>query len=624
MLLLGTVWRRFIRAQEAFYRKFQIKHRLLSSFLLLSVVPLVIVALFSFWYSYADAREKIGYYSLQLTNQMQMNADQVLADYDQIANTIMKSDLIQNEFKTLVTKSELERYAVDEKLDKLLSSHMVNKYDIDGITVMHVDGRYRMFVGNRMVPREYKNTQLFTQSLTNTGRALWLPPHYNEVAEVFRTSEKVITYSSPLKDRWSGHDIGVIAIAIKPQSLAKLFKGQDFLQNGEAFILDENGTYIYNRNERLWGVSVEDLKLSQSIFKPSGSTATSRSYFDYEANGNKFLVSYTLLNSNHWAIVSMVPYAELMKKTNLILQFTVMIIVLFLLFAVYISLTVSSSISNAIQGLMSSFRQVEKGDFHIEVDRSGKDEVMKLNIMYKRMVERLNQLINELYRTKLMNKEVQIQALKAQINPHFLYNTLETISSIARMRQVREISDMTRALSAMFRYSIKGEHDFVTLRAEIDNIENYMSILKIRFGSKISLELDIPEFLYDAKMLKFMLQPIVENAVRHGIEMKKGSGIVKITALQEDDLLYIRIRDNGLGIAEEKLRELRGKLEQDLEIYDFGMKGIGLLNVKDRLRLYYREHQRFAIDSIQGEGTVITIGIPMNSEPQVLFVNKVL
>lgn len=623
MKRLRLVWEQFMSTQEAFYRKFQIKHRLLSSFLLVSVVPLVIVALFSFWYSYADAKEKVGYYSVQLTKQMQMNAEQLLADYDQIANTIMKSDVIQTEFKNVGSASELERFAVDDKLDRLLSSHMVSKYDIDGITVMHIDGRYRMFVGNRMVPGRYQSTQVFSKTLNEAGKPLWLAPHDNEVAGVFRTSEKVITYSTLLKDRWSGHDLGIIAIAIKPQALARLFEEQEFLENGDAFIFDDSGTYIYNRNEQLLGGRAEDDKLREMIFRSSsgetGSEGT-RSYFDYESGGSKFLVSYTKLNSNRWAIVSMVPYAVLMKKTNLILQFTIAILIVFLLFAVYIALTVSLSISNAIHGLMGSFRQVEKGDFHIRVDSSGKDEVMKLGAMFKRMVDRLNHLIHELYRTKLMNKEVQIQALKAQINPHFLYNTLETINSIARMKQIQEISQMTRALSSMFRYSIKGDQDFVTLRAELENIENYMSILKVRFGSKISLELSIPDRLYEAKLLKFILQPIVENAIRHGIEMKKGSGTVHIKAWEADELLFLRIDDDGLGMTEEKLRELKNRMKQELEIYDYGGKGIGLWNVVDRLRLYYRERHRFEINSRPGEGTTVMFAVPLHPEaPQALF-----
>jgi two-component system sensor histidine kinase YesM len=231
--------------------------------------------------------------------------------------------------------------------------------------------------------------------------------------------------------------------------------------------------------------------------------------------------------------------------------------------------------------------------------------------MYHRMVLRLDNLINELYKTKLINKEVQITALKAQINPHFLYNTLETINSIAKIRKVTEISQMTKSLSSMFRYSIKGDQDFVTLREEIDNVKHYMSILNIRHDNKIGFELDIADELFEYKIPKLILQPLVENSILHGIELKKEKGTIYIRSFVEENYLNLIVIDNGLGIPPDKKALLQAQLENAEEMQDHLGKGIGLLNVKDRLQIYYSERYQFKLESTFGEGTSIILRLPL-------------
>ncbi|HEX2924894.1 MAG TPA: histidine kinase, partial [Ruminiclostridium sp.] len=227
------------------------------------------------------------------------------------------------------------------------------------------------------------------------------------------------------------------------------------------------------------------------------------------------------------------------------------------------------------------------------------------------MIDRIDELINELYKAKIVHQQTQIKALKAQINPHFLYNTLETISSIAKIRKVKEISSIAQGLSSMFRYSIKTGSDVVRLSSEIGNVKNYLSILKIRFEDKLDYEFSIPEELNHYKIYKLILQPIVENAVHHGIELKKEGGLIKVDAALINNRLHITISDNGVGIEEAALTKIRWKLSLKDSFMDEKLsEGIGMSNVNARLALYYKENFQFKIDSIYGEGTVVEIIIP--------------
>jgi two-component system sensor histidine kinase YesM len=596
------------RRQEAFLRRFQIKSRLLSSFLLISIVPLIIVASFTFLNSYSDAKEKVGLYSSQITKQMQINLDLLLDNYGNLSKSITKSDIIQNDFKNVSQTNDLERYKTDDKIGKLLTSQAVSQ-DIDGISVMNMNGKYRMFIGNQIIPREFSQTKLLNDTIHNGGKVLWLAPHLNETDGIFQTNEKVITLSNVIRDRWSANDIGVIAISLKPESFTKIFTGLDIMEKGEVFIVDPQGTFIYNRNKELWGEHFSDASLVSKIYGKTDKKE--QSYFDYDINGKKYLISFSKIQNNNWTIISLIPYSYLMQKTNYILFFTICIIVMFILFAIYISFSVSFSISNSLNNLIRSFRIVEKGQFNIQVDHSGNDDINRLNLMYHRMVLRLDHLINELYKTKLINKEVQITALKAQINPHFLYNTLETINSIAKIRNIKEISQMTKSLSSMFRYSIKGDQDFVTLREEIDNVKHYISILNIRHDNKIGFVLDIADEVYEYKIPKLILQPLVENSILHGIELKKEKGTIYIHSFVEENHLKLIVIDNGLGIPLDKQDLLQAQLENTEEMQDHLGKGIGLLNVKDRLQIYYSDKYQFKLESTLGEGTSITLRLPL-------------
>jgi sensor histidine kinase YesM len=208
---------------------------------------------------------------------------------------------------------------------------------------------------------------------------------------------------------------------------------------------------------------------------------------------------------------------------------------------------------------------------------------------------------------------MQIKALKAQINPHFLYNTLETISSLAKIHGVRDISRMTASLSHIFRYSITGEEDTVPLRYEVRSVEHYLRIIQVRYGDRMTFRIDVPEPLLDGKVLKLILQPLVENAVQHGIEPKTGPGQVSVSAALEDGKLRLTVADDGVGIGIDRLMELRRQLESSGEAHRSpaaGSGGIGLLNVKERLWLAYRDEASFRLDSVENKGTTIELTLP--------------
>lgn len=242
------------------------------------------------------------------------------------------------------------------------------------------------------------------------------------------------------------------------------------------------------------------------------------------------------------------------------------------------------------------------------------DEIGTLYNEYSNMLEELNASIKRDYQDKLNILDAQMKSLEARINSHFLFNTLESINSMAEIDENENIATMSLALGNMFRYAIKTPSEIVTLQDEINHVKDYVSIQAIRFSNKFTLTLDIPDELYQQKVLKLILQPLVENSFYHGLNYCTAGDTITIQAKRDSTILYITVSDNGQGMTQEVLDELRAKLSEEASFTELGHRnkqGIGLKNIHSRIELYYGRGYGLSITSTPGEGTSITIKIPV-------------
>ena len=204
----------------------------------------------------------------------------------------------------------------------------------------------------------------------------------------------------------------------------------------------------------------------------------------------------------------------------------------------------------------------------------------------------------------------ELRALQAQINPHFLYNTLDAIVWLAEAGESGEVIHITRALSDFFRISLSQGKDFITLADEIKHLKGYLTIQKIRYRDILDYEIDIPEEICGARVLKLMLQPLVENALYHGIKHRRGRGLIRVAGREENGALILTVQDNGAGMTKERLEQVRESLRGDSDTNT----GYGLFNVNKRIQLYYNQPQGIWIDSDEQTGTLVTLKVPVRSE----------
>ena len=311
-----------------------------------------------------------------------------------------------------------------------------------------------------------------------------------------------------------------------------------------------------------------------------------------------------------WKLVSLVPEDEVLRELKdaqkriiieTVLGIGVMLILLFFII---------TRISRSIHKLEAVMKLAEQGDFEQHVRVESKDEIGNLTGMFNSMVKRINSLINEVYKQKIYHSELELQMLQAQINPHFLYNALESISMLAIMNDDDQTSEMASNLGHILRYGISNYNAEVSLYEEIENLKKYIAFQEMRFKSSYSITIDISPELYDVKMIKMIIQPILENAIYHGMKDVVKDGRIVISAeIKDKNILELVVYDNGIGMTEEEVHDLNEYIQGNNQKY----KSIGLRNVNRRIKLQYGEKYGVSVKSQKGVGTTVYASIYIDS-----------
>ncbi len=398
--------------------------------------------------------------------------------------------------------------------------------------------------------------------------------------------------------------IGLIKINVNKKNLYQLSdKRIDKVQNLKIYTLDETGKVIYqNCPESLKdiGLSGEDLKRKDSEI-PLMNTG-----------GGSALAVLRNMQYRDFKCIIVFPTDSVNVKIRNAIALMLIAIISIGAVSLIIILSFSASFGKRLKYLLGHMEKVKKGDLNV-TDASGyNDEIGIVHNNFNEMVEKLKQTINENYVQKLKKREAELKALQFQINPHFLYNTLECINSIAIVNNCMEISKIVLKLGEMLRYNLNNNvSEYVEFKEEINQIHNYVDIQKVRFGDKFSVIFDIPEELESRRILRFILQPVIENFIVHGFTDKKEKGCAEISATEKDGIIEIDIQDDGTGIPEHRLTLINDRLKiNDEWQVDGNKKSIGLQNVNSRIKLAYGEEFGLEIKSIQNIGTLVKIRIP--------------
>lgn len=593
-----------------FLKKLTITTQLVINGVLTLIVILTILS-YSYYNTSRILVEKNKKYTSEITSTIQYS----VARYTQELRSILQNiGYDTNTQKIFSSKNMIDSYSAGVELN-ILTGNMVNiKKDIFDVVIIDENGRYFTMKGNYEIAKELMNSIPDDGKIYNTGF---------EKLDVFNQKSKMFFlygmyfFSSYDTDTFA-KKLGSASIMV---DLNPIFNEIDKISNNteiKYYLMDKNGV-LYSPEDPL---GINNNKQIESILMDTENNSFQRIM---EINGYKNIVNISNIPEIEGKIVSFVQEKELLSeivetRTKMLKIFGIAIIIICLLYFFTIN-----NITRPIQKLIFFMNKIKSGnikDLKKRVQLDGSTEINILEQEFNSMMNEINNLTRRLFDTSSKLYEVEIEKdraelayLRSQINPHFLYNTLEVMKGISLEEGVDKLYEMSKSLALIFRYSANGS-SIVELKDEINIIRAYIQIHIIRFSNRLEADFDFEESTLTAKVLKMTLQPLVENAIYHGLEPKRDNGIVRVGSKYEDGNLLIWVEDNGVGIEAEKLDSIKHKLLESPHILsgrrqeDSKVESIGIYNVNNRLKLTYGIKYGLHIESKLDIGTKVTITIP--------------
>ncbi|WP_436243033.1 cache domain-containing sensor histidine kinase [Paenibacillus sp. LjRoot56] len=585
---------------EALFPRF--RTMLLLSYFIIILICISLIGTASFYISYNSMAERVETASAQIVRQIEFNMDN---DFHNKRNLLLapyyNQEYIDN-INAYPTMDNQNKFLFGQKLGDLFSKSF-------NITPIPDFIRFQIYYSNGELLNSSDNTsygnasqvlnaEWFRQTMAKDGLVNFFssPPvsGQDEGKTAFSTSMLIRDFSNP---------IGFIVV--RADYNFGLFKGMgqraDLTANSRFLILNEINNPIFSSDGL--ATNIDEQTLAQ-IKGASGKFWT--------GSGDKtMLVSYTRSQYSNWKTVLIMPKKEIFASLNQIKTTAIWTALIAFFVSGILSLLFGRSITNPILNLYKTVNHIKRGDFSVRIDMKRKDEIGRIAMNFNAMQDELQEQIETKYVYQIKLQQMELAMLYSQINPHFLYNTLDSIKAMADYYAVEEIGQMAQSLADMFRYNTKNTDEIVTLQEELVQIDAYLIIQSIRFDGKIEYRLEIEEDLYNYPMLKMTLQPLVENAVFHGIERKRGKGTIHLRAWKEEDWVYIQVNDDGVGISEKRLDQILASLRQPLYQEEYKLSaasgGIGVQNVYARYTIRYGEQFQFSIESRKGVGTAVTL-----------------
>lgn len=403
-------------------------------------------------------------------------------------------------------------------------------------------------------------------------------------------------------------DIGIIVIDVNLELLDGIVNALQSTTQGQALVANELGEPLYG-DQSASLEALNKIRNNPSIY-PVGS-----GHFEFsDSHEVRHLAVYNTSSQTGWTTLVTIPLSHIMEpvknSSNKLITTTLIIIS----FALGVATLFSFALTSPLKNLVRLMRKVQHGNLDVWFNPKYNDETGMIASHFNIMIIRIKGLLQEVAETEQRKRKADIRALQNQINPHFIYNTLESIRMLAEGSDEPRVAELTYLLGSQMRYGIVDSDELVTVQQELEHVINYVQLLCIRFPDKFKLELQIPEHLFPIPMIKLAFQPIVENAVFHGLDAKQSGGLLTITGWEEKNIVKFSITDNGIGMDEQTLDTLRKRLQENEQS---NKSGIGLRNVNERLRLYYGEECTLQVDSQPHKGTTVTISIPFpDDEPR--------
>jgi two-component system, sensor histidine kinase YesM len=591
--------------------------KILMAFLIFIILPLLILGWISYTLSQNLIESKYNQQTELTLKAVGRNIRYVLkeANYFSDYYSIIKPD-ISAIFKDLNTYSSnsrkeiLPNYETEIRRSLLTYSPILSValYSNTGVTATASNSSSKFISYDQL-----KASPVFDEVKKLNGIPKWIGPKEHKELQL---DDNYFYQIRVIRELYSTEEIGISIAQLQLMELENTFNlyNSDTLKSHRFLIMNKNGTIIFdNRNQQLLGQNL--------LYKITENVEANSSFYSQKVtfqNAKNIISFYPLaledLGASDWIVVSVTPWNYVTGQIQTIMLWISVILFLILSSALIFNFAFVTRIIRFILLIVNSMRKVERGDLSTRVIVHAKDETTILALGFNSLVARINELLEEVKLQQNRKNKAELMLLQAQIKPHFLFNTLESINALAIQNQGAKVSQMVYRLGNMLRVSIY-EKEEITIRHELDHLQSYLEIQEFRFEDSFQYAIQISEHLLDYSILKLTLQPFVENCIQHGFEGIEYMGQIRIYMQEEHDNIALYIEDNGIGITNELLASFHYSLElnRSFESNDAikgERRGLGLSNVADRIRIRYGNRYGIFICSQQNAGTTIKCILP--------------
>lgn len=571
-----------------------VRTTMLFLFSLLIVITMAIFLFISVNYTKRTVLENSTDYTYRLVRQVNRDIDSYINYMENISAMVIQGGDVQRYLFTEMPKEDREE--AYGRIVTQFNTVVETRQDISNIAVVTPERNYIINDGKDTLNENValQDVEWYEEALEGEKSILTS----SHVQHVIRNNYKwVVTLSKGIKNPTTGKNGGVFFIDLNYKLLKDLCENNSLATNSYLFIMDKSGRIIYHPKQQLLYNGLMEERTEEVL-------SCSSDYFVTKEGGGK-LYTISVSEKTGWRVVGVADVSELMrnrKDTEYIYMLTAAVL---LCIAMILATFFATAITRPIKELKESMKEVEKGNFHTDVPIRSDSEIDSLGNSFNLMTARIRQLMEQNIYEQEEKRKSEMKALRSQINPHFLYNTLDSIIWMAEGGKNKEVVRMTSALAKLLRQSISNDNEMIPLEKEINYAGSYLTIQKMRYKDKLEYEIEVEEEIKKEEVINLILQPLVENAIYHGIKYKGSKGLIRIVGYGEGDRIILKITDNGIGMDAETLERIFDKSKESE-----GRNGVGVYNVQTRIRLYYGPEYGLRFESVPGEGTEVTITIP--------------
>jgi two-component system sensor histidine kinase YesM len=543
-------------------------------------------------------REVLDYVSLYMNQQYESTQLAIQQIYSDASLSEDLTYFLQQDYEAYLTY-RLNRYVeggsfIPRTFDTFFKTYLAQQKGVQNIILYSTEKKFYYVYNNRTRQFYTSNINIPEQKvpIPNNG---WLSRDNNPfLSDVRADNKNLYTMTREIRDPISMKTIGVLMIDFDSESISKWIGPKRAEQNGQLLVLTPAGDVIYDSMKRYIG---QHYPYMEGLYSTG-----------WAALEEPSKVNLNTTNSSGLIIAGIIPRSQIHEDISVVQNWIIGITVILIITAMVITYGIILRFSKKVKIIIKAMKRLQEGDLTARIHLHREDELQLIANNFNYICERLELYINKVYVSEIMQKNAELVAFQSQINPHFLYNTLEAIRMRAISQGAKDVGQMIYILSTLFR-SIVKKGMIVTLADEIEYCKSYLELFQIRHENRLQIESQVSDIVMNYSIVKLLIQPIIENYIVHGFQPDLSDNLIRIEVVESDGTIQIIVSDNGIGIIPSKLAELQEMLQASIRM-DEPPSSVGLCNVNERIKIYYGAEYGLTVDSQVDKGTTVIMNIP--------------